>query len=117
MKLEHTAILAVLLLSGAPALAQIHNGTDGVSSGTARPDPNAPGTLRSGTGPMYGTPGSTTGSGTSSSSGAQSTTRTAPTSPPTGRMGDTVPPPAPSPPSAGRMGDTVPPPASSGTRQ
>ena len=32
MKLEHTAILAVLLLSGAPALAQIHNGTDGVSS-------------------------------------------------------------------------------------
>ncbi len=81
MKLEHTAILAVLLLSGAPALAQIHNGTDGVSPGTARPDPNAPGTLRSGTGPMYGTPGSTTGSGTSSSSGAQSTTRAAPSFP------------------------------------
>jgi hypothetical protein len=113
MKLEHTAILAVLLLSGAPALAQIHSGTDGVSSGTARPDPNAPGTLRSGTGPMYGTPGSTTGSGTSSSSGARSTTPAAPT----GRMGDTVPPPAPSSPSAGRMGDTVPPPANSGTRQ
>jgi hypothetical protein len=111
MKLAHTAILAVLLLSGAPALAQIHNGTDGVSPGVARPDP--PGTLRSGNGAVYGTPGSTTGSGTSSSSGAQSTTRAAPT----GRMGDTVPPPAPSPPSAGRMGDTVPPPANSGTRQ
>ncbi len=97
MKLEHTAILAVLLLSGAPALAQIHNGTDGVTPGMAGPDPNAPGTLRSGNGPMYGTPGSTTGSGTSSSSGAQSTTRAAPTQPspaPTGRMGDTVPPPA-----------------------
>jgi hypothetical protein len=113
MKLAYTAILAVLLLSGAPALAQIHNGTDGVTPGVKVPDPNAPGTLRSGNGPMYGTPGSTTGSGTSSSSGAQSTTRAAPT----GRMGDTVPPPAPSSPSAGRMGDTVPPPASSGTRQ
>src|SRR5262245_37425497 len=31
MKLAHTAILAALLLSGAPALAQIHNGTDGVA--------------------------------------------------------------------------------------
>ena len=79
MKLAYTAILAVLLLSGAPALAQIHNGTDGVTPGVKVPDPNAPGTLRSGNGPMYGTPGSTTGSG--------------------------------------RMGDTVPPPASSGTRQ
>src|SRR5262245_21642763 len=83
MKLAHTAILAALLLSGAPALAQIHNGTDGVAP-YSTPDPNAPGNLRSGTGPMFETPsGPTTGSGsgTSSSSGAQSAPRPAPAQP------------------------------------
>ena len=55
MKLAYTAILAVLLLSGAPALAQIHNGTDGVTPGVKVPDPNAPGTLRSGDGSGWNT--------------------------------------------------------------